>query len=221
MHPDKFIQYIKEGNINLLDVKEVLAIISLAQTSIHKILHFSLSDDRYITITKILWPLVEEDENGLVKYYLYCHLLTHETFNEKTARYICLKERELKILNTGLLGKCGTIKAVDFVLNAYNLNVFNIIDGVASCSYEGQIPIMKHLLSRLNELQKNIALNKFITAYLEEYPRDLNLVAFVLRQKDVWNNEVLENEQIKKLILFNNIDKKLIESEKRSKSKKI
>ncbi len=220
MNADKFIEYIKDGKINLLEVKDVLDIIALDQKSIKKILHFSLLDDKYINITKALWSKVEDGES-LTRYDLYCHLLRHYKFSEKTARYICLKERDLKILHSEMLGKCGTVKAVDFLMNAYNLSINNIIEGISICSYEGQIPIMEHLMTRLNELQKNTALNKFITAYIGDCPRDLTLVAFVLKQKKVWNSEILENERIKKITFYTNMESKLSNKQIKTKSQKI
>lgn len=221
MNLEKFIQNIKESNISIIDSEALLETIDLEQNDIQKILQFSLLDDKYITITKLIWPLVEDDKGGIVKYNLYCHLLKNKTFNEKTARYICLKNRDLKILRTSLLAECGTIKAVNFLLNAYTLNISNIAESISSCYYEAQIPIMEHLLSKLNELQKNKALNSFITAYIDNYPKDLGLVQFVLKQKEIWADEVLNDERIKKIIFFNSIEKKLVKTNNKIKSSKI
>ncbi len=221
MQAQNIIDNIEKGNTDFLNSKEILDKISLDQEVIQKILHYTLLSDKYLFITKTLWPFVQEDDLGLVKYDYYCYVLKQYDFSEKTARYICLKERDLKILNVGLLGKCGSIKAVDFLINAYGLGINSVIEGIATCCDEEQIPIMKYLLSRLNDLQKNSALNKFISAYLDNYPRDLNLVAFALRQKNDWNSEVLEHENIKKLMLFNNIDEKLTEQHNKVKKHKI
>ena len=211
MQTEKFIHYIESGNIHFFNIKEILKRIDLSlltHQAINKILHYSLINDNYILLTKALWPLIE-DEKGLIKYNLYCHLLEHTTFNENTARYICLKERYFKVLNTSLLGKCGTVKAVNFLINAYSIDINNIINAIASCSCEEQIPIVKHLLSRLNDNQKNLAVNKFMIGFMDNYHKDLSLLAFIIRQKDTWSNEIMEHEQIKKVLLFNRIDQKL------------
>ena len=80
---------------------------------------------------------------------------------------------------------------------------------------------MEHLLSKLNDLQKSKALNSFITAYIDNCPKDLGLVQFVLKQKEIWADEVLNDERIKKIIFFNSIEKKLVKTNNKIKSNKI
>lgn len=215
------IQDILQGNKNFLFNKSIMQSLSENQPSLIKLLHITLSDDIYLEITQQLWKIVEEDEIGLVKFDLYCHVLKQTQFPQKTARYICLKERNMKILNSSLLSHSGTKQAIDFLMQAYDLSVNNIIDGIAHCYFDGQISIMENLLTRLNNEQKNSALNKFMYAYLENYPKDINLVAFVLKQKQEWNTEVLENEKIKKLMFFNKIEEKLPKQNNKIKSVKI
>lgn len=221
MEITSLIQDILQGNKSFLQNDSIMKSLSNNQSSVIKLLHVTLSDDKYLEVTQQLWKILEEDDIGLIKFDLYCHVLKQSQLQSKTARYICLKERNMKTLNTSLLSHCGSHQAIDFLMQAYDLPINNIIEGVAHCYFDAQIPIMEHLLTRLNDGQKNSALNKFISAYLEDYPKEINLVSFVLKQKQVWNKEVLENEKIKKLMFFNKIEEKLPQQNNKTKARKI
>lgn len=202
-------------------IESLFNMLSNKQDLLMRVLRITLCDDKYINVTKQLWRLIDENEDQLqlIKYELYCHVLKQEDFQKKTVRYICIKERHMKY--NSLLVNCGCEEAINFIMKAYNMNENHIIDAIANSLYESQIPAIEKLFLMLNNKQKISALDKFMSNYLNEYPKELNLVKFMLKQKEVWGEEVLENETIKGLIFFNDIDKKLTRKNRKDKKFKI
>lgn len=219
-------KYIQENNLTFFKSKEFLEKLKTNQYFLINLLYFTLSEDKYLPFTKIMWNFLEENETGLIKHDLYVYLLKQKKFPEKTVRYICIKERKLRNLNTGLLAQCGTIKAIDFLINSYNLNKHHIIEAIATSHRESQIIIIENLLSRLNDKEKNLSLNKFMTNHLEEnfshinvnelQTKDLNLVLYIFKQNKNWGNDILSNDTMKKIILFNKIENNLNSDLKRN-----
>lgn len=218
-HEEKHIT--KKIDIKLIQSAAAIEWLSNNQDLLVKLLYLTVTDDQHVSITQKLWKIIKEENIGLLKYNLYCHVLKQEKFQEKTARYICLKERNMKKLSDSLLSHCGNKKAVDFLIQAYDLHINNIIEGIANCYFDEQIPIVDDLLSRLNDNQKVSALNKFMFKYLNNSSKEINLVSFVLKKQEFWNQEVLENEKVKKIIFFNKIEEKLPRQDKKAKAIKI
>lgn len=221
MNSLSIIQQIYQGNKELLCCLDAIQHLESNQESLLQVVRATLENDKYLDSTQKLWKLIKEDITGLVKYDLYSYVLNQSKFNPKTARYICIKEREFKKLNSTLLGKCATEEAVNFVLESYNLGISNIVQAIAESSLEEQLPSMNILLSRLNSLQTSMAVNKFVQAYIDDYPKDLNLVIFMLKQNKNWPRQVLEHEKIQKLMLYSNMEEKFPAKSVKIKTNKI
>lgn len=221
MHSLSIIQQIYQNNKQVLDNPDTVQYLQSNQEALLQVIRATLENDKYLESTQKLWKLLQEDETGLIKYNLYCYLLNLPKFNQKTARYICIKEREFKKLNSTLLGNCATEQAVDFILDSYGLGVSSIVQAVAQACLDEQLPSVNILISRLNSLQKSLAVTKFMSAYLEDYPKDLNLVTFMLKQNKNWPKEIVEHEKIQKLLFYTNMEEKFPAKSMKIKTNKI
>lgn len=203
------IQQIYQGNKEVLNSPDTMQYLQYNQESLLQVIRTTLESDKYLDSTQKLWKLLQEDLTGLIKYNLYCHVLSQQKFPQKTARYICIKERDFKKLNSTLLGSCATEQAVDFILESYGLGVSSIVQAIAQAGLDEQLPSMNILVSRLNSMQKSLAVTKFMSAYIEGYPKDLNLVTFMLKQNKNWPKEIIDDEKIQKLLFYTNMEEKL------------
>ena len=187
------------------------------QKELIMLVKFLLTDEIYINYLKQIWSLIREDDLNLIKFDLYVSVLKQPQFNKKIAKFICLKERNLKYLTSNLIGKCETIDAMQYLIDSYKLNSGNIIKGISDCYSYQQKAVIDKLLDMLTEQQKNMALDRFMRIHLDEnnyVKKDLELVAYVLNKKNDWSEDILNSESIKKLIFFNKINKNLQEERK-------
>ena len=187
------------------------------QKELIMLVKFLLTDEIYINYLKQIWSLIREDDLNLIKFDLYVSVLKQPQFNKKIAKFICLKERNLKYLTSNLIGKCETIDAMQYLIDSYKLNSGNIITGISDCYSYQQKAVIDKLLDMLTEQQKNMALDRFMRINLDEnnyVKKDLELVAYVLNKKNDWSEDILNAESIKKLIFFNKINKNLQEERK-------
>lgn len=184
---------------------------------------FLLTDDKYISYLRKVWDYIRNDDLGLLKFDLYIDVLKQNYFHKKIAKYICLKERDLKYLTSSLIGKCSTIEAMQYLIDSYKLDSGHIITGISDCYSYQQIDVIDRLLNMLTEQQKKMALDRFMRIYLDEsnhVKKDVELVAHVLSKKNDWSDDILNADSIKKIIFFNKINNNL-KKEGKGKSLKI
>ena len=219
MNVETIVNSIVNKSINLSTNSECISYLKLNQHDLIEVIHFCLQSDTYLNITKKLWDIIEEDEDELKKYELYAYLLSQEFFSNKTARFICLKERKLKHLGNNLLSKCGSVKAIKFIIEVYGFDNNNIIDAITCCVKYESVHIMDYLLSLIKKSQQEIALNRLMTAFIKDVELELSVgkgsgielevVKHLIKIQKDWSPKILENETVKSILLFNKINNKL------------